>query len=128
MYFLNFSVKFPLLIALGIAFIDALPILGSGTAMVPWGVVSALNGDFKLGVAIIVLWIVMSVVRQFIEPKIVSGNIGIHPIFTIAAMYTGFKFMGVIGLFIGPIVLIILKNIFSRFLDGGVMKVIFDIK
>ena len=70
----------------------------------------------------------MSVVRQFIEPKIVSGNIGIHPIFTIAAMYTGFKFMGVIGLFIGPIVLIILKNIFSRFLDGGVMKVIFDIK
>lgn len=128
LYFLNFSVKFPLLIALGIAFVDALPILGSGTAMVPWGVVSALNGDFKLGVAIIVLWIVMSVVRQFIEPKIVSGNIGIHPIFTIAAMYTGFKFMGVIGLFIGPIVLIILKNIFSRFLDGGVMKVIFDIK
>ena len=70
----------------------------------------------------------MSIVRQFIEPRIVSGNIGIHPIFTIAAMYTGFRFIGVVGLFAGPIVLIIIKNIFSRFLDGGVMKVIFDTK
>jgi predicted PurR-regulated permease PerM len=61
-----------LIIALGIAFVDALPILGSGTVMVPWGIISALNGNLRLGIAIIVLWIIMSVVRQFIEPKIVS--------------------------------------------------------
>lgn len=96
LYFMGMNVGFPLIIALGIAFIDALPILGSGTVMVPWGIASSLNGDLKLGISIIVLWIIMSVVRQFIEPKIVSGNIGIHPIFTVAAMYTGFKFMGVI--------------------------------
>ena len=119
---------FPLITAIGIAFVDALPILGSGTIMVPWGILSGLNGDLTLGISIIILWIIMSMVRQFIEPKIVSGNIGIHPIFTIAAMYTGFKFMGILGMFVGPIVLIILKNVFSNFLDGGIIKTIFNLK
>lgn len=131
LYIINFSIEnigYPLLIALGIGFVDALPILGSGTVMVPWAVISALNGKLNLGIAIVVLWIIMSVVRQFIEPRIVSGNIGIHPIFTIAAMYTGFKLIGVIGMFVGPIVLIILKNIFSNFIDGGVIKTIFDLE
>ena len=67
----------------------------------------------------------MSVVRQFIEPRVVSKHIGIHPIFTLIAMYTGFKFIGVMGMLIGPIVLIILKNIFSTMIDKGVGKAIF---
>lgn len=128
LYFFGLNVGFPLIIALGIAFVDALPILGSGTIMVPWGIFASLNGDYTLGISVVILWIIMSVIRQFIEPKIVSGNIGIHPIFTIIAMYTGFKFIGVIGMFIGPIVLIILKNIFSKFLDGGILKRLFDLK
>ena len=70
--FLGFNVGFPLLIALGIGFVDALPILGSGAVMVPWAVISALNGDLKLGIAIVILWIIMSIVRQILEPKIVS--------------------------------------------------------
>lgn len=126
-YFMGMNVGFPLIIAIAIAFVDALPILGSGTVMVPWGIFSGLNGDIKLGISIITLWIIMSITRQFIEPKIVSGNIGIHPIFTIIAMYTGFKFIGVIGMFVGPIVLIILKNVFSKFLDGGIIKTIFGL-
>lgn len=124
--FIKLNVEYPLLIALAIGFVDALPILGSGTVMVPWGIISALNGDLKLGMAIILLWIIMSVVRQFIEPRIVSKQIGIHPIFTLIAMYTGFKFMGVIGMIIGPIILIIFKNIFATFIDNGVIKSIFD--
>ena len=70
--FLGMNVGYPLLIALGIGFIDALPILGSGTAMVPWAIISALNGDLKLGISIIALWIIMSITRQFLEPRIVS--------------------------------------------------------
>ena len=112
----------------GIAFVDALPILGSGAVMVPWGIISGLNGDLKLGISIIILWIIMSVIRQFIEPKIVSSKIGIHPIFTIISMYTGFKILGIIGMFVGPIVLIILKNIFSKLLDEGIVKTIFNLK
>lgn len=122
---IGMNVKYPLLIALGIGFVDALPILGSGSVMVPWAIISALNGDLKLGIAIIILWIIMSLVRQFLEPKIVSGKIGIHPIFTLIAMYTGFKVIGVMGMLVGPIVLIILKSIFATVLDEGVSKSLF---
>ena len=114
--------------ALFIGFVDALPILGSGTVMIPWAVISALNGDLSLGIAIVTLFIIMSVVRQFLEPKLVSKNIGVHPIFTLIAMYTGFKITGVIGLLLGPIVLIIIKNIFANLIDQGVFKTIFDKK
>ena len=125
MHFAGLDVGFPLLIALGIGFVDALPILGSGTVMIPWAIISGLNGELTLGISIMVLLIIMSVTRQLIEPKIVSGNIGIHPIFTIIAMYTGFKFIGVLGMFIGPILLIIFKNIFSDFIDNGIIKSFF---
>ena len=111
---------------ISVGFVDALPILGSGTAMVPWAVICALNGDIKLGIAILILWIIMSITRQFLEPKLVSKNIGVHPIFTLIAMYTGFRFIGVIGMLIGPIALIVLKNIFATFIDGGVIKTILD--
>lgn len=123
---LGLNVEFPLLTALIIGFIDALPILGSGTAMVPWAIVSALNGDMVLGVSILGLWAIMSVVRQILEPKLVSKHIGIHPAFTLIAMYTGYKICGVTGLIVGPILLIIFKNIFAGVLDKGVMKAIFD--
>lgn len=118
--FVGMNVKYPLLIALGIGFVDALPILGSGSVMAPWAVMEALNGDIQLGVAIIVLWIIMSIVRQFLEPKIVSGKIGIHPIFTLIAMYTGFRVIGVMGMLVGPIVLIILKSVFASVLEEGI--------
>ena len=123
---IGMNVKYPLLIALGIGFIDALPILGSGSVMVPWAAISALNGDIKLGISVIVLWIIMSLVRQFLEPKIVSGKIGIHPIFTIIAMYTGFRIIGIMGMLVGPIVLIILKNIFATTLEQGLTRSIIE--
>ena len=124
--FLGLNIAYPLLAALGIGFVDALPIFGSGTVMVPWAVISAMNGDITLSIGLLVIWIIMSVVRQIAQPRIVSHHIGIHPIFTLIAMYTGFKLTGVIGLFIGPIVLIILKNIFATMIDKGVGKAIFD--
>ncbi len=123
---LGFNVKYPLLVALGIGFVDALPILGSGTVMVPWAIIEACKGDIHLGIAILVLWIIMTVVRQIIEPKIVGGQIGIHPIFTIIAMYTGVKFCGLAGLFVGPIVLIILRDVFETTIDKGVVKSIVE--
>lgn len=93
--FIGFNVPYPFLSALGIGFVDALPILGSGTVMVPWAIISALNGDIKLGIAIIIIFAIILIARQLIEPRVVSGQIGIHPIFTLIAMYTGFKIMGV---------------------------------
>ena len=124
--FIGLNIKFPLVAALGIGFVDALPIFGSGTVMLPWAVVSSINGDFNLGISIFILWIIISITRQIIEPKIISGQIGIHPIFTIISMYTGFRIVGVGGMLIGPIVLIILKNVFATLIDDGVFKSIFE--
>lgn len=124
--FLKFNIQYPLLMALFIGFVDALPILGSGSVMIPWAIISGLNGDLSLGVALITLLLIMSIVRQFLEPKLVSKNIGVHPIFTLIAMYTGFKITGVVGLLIGPIILIIGKNIFANLIDQGVFKTIFE--
>ena len=119
---IGLNVEYPLLAALGIGFVDALPILGSGTVMIPWAIISAVNGDLQLGIAIFVLYVIILVVHQLLEPKIVSNNLGIHPIFTLIAMYTGFKLSGIIGLFIGPIILIILQNVFETMIDNGIVK------
>lgn len=99
---------------------------GSGTVMIPWAIISALNGDLPLGIGLIILYAIILIARQVIEPKLVSSHIGIHPIFTLIAMYTGFKITGLIGLFVGPIILIILKNIFSTLIDDGIVKSILD--
>lgn len=126
--FLNFNINYPLISALGVAFVDALPIVGSGTVMIPWAVISAMNGNLKLAISLLVLYVTIIVAKQILEPKIISSQIGIHPIFTLIAMYTGFKLIGVIGMFIGPIILIILKNIFGNLIDNGVIKTILDRK
>ena len=96
--------------------------------MIPWAIIAAVNGDLKLGIALFILYVIVLVVHQLLEPKIVSGNIGIHPIFTLLAMYTGFRISGVLGLFIGPIVLIILQNVFETMIDNGIVKSLLDRK
>ena len=120
------NVAYPLLAALGIAFVDALPIFGSAAAIIPWAIISACNGNLTLAIALLVLLGIMGIVRQTLEPKIVAGQIGIHPIFTLIAMYTGFRFIGVIGMLLGPVILIILKNVFGAMIDKGVAKSIFE--
>ncbi len=120
------NVGYPLLIALLIAFADILPIVGSGTVIVPWSIISAMQGDINLAMALFILFVVISVVRQLLEPKVVSNQIGIHPIFTLIAMYTGYKLIGIMGMLIGPIIIIILKPIFETLIDKGIVKTIFD--
>ena len=123
---IGLKVEYPLLSAIGIGFVDALPILGSGTVIIPWAIISSINGDIKLAIALIILYVIISIVRQILEPKIVSNKIGVHPIFTLIAMYTGFKLVGLLGLFIGPIVLIILQNVFETTIDNGIVKTLFN--
>lgn len=125
-YLMGMNVGYPLLMALFIGFVDALPILGSGTVMVPWSLILFLNQEYSVAFSILGLYVFTSAVRQFLEPKIVSSKIGVHPIFTLIAMYTGFKLMGVMGMLIGPIVLIILKNIFENTIDRGIVKSILE--
>lgn len=94
--------------------------------IIPWSVISFASNNKALGFSLLGLYIFTLFVKQLLEPKIVSSNIGIHPIYTLISMYTGFKFLGILGLLAGPIVLIILKNIFSNVIDKGIVNSVID--
>ena len=126
LFFLEFNVSYPLLISIVICLIDALPILGAGAVLLPWAGISFILGDIKLGIALILIYLLVLSVRQMLEPKLISQNIGVHPLVTLISMYSGFKFFGVMGFLIGPVVMIILKNVFSTALEIGFFRDIFS--
>lgn len=97
------------LISLGVAIVDILPVLGSGTILIPWGIISLFMGNVGLGVGIIIIYAIISVLRQFIEPRLVAGQLGLPPIATLMGMYIGLKLFGVLGMFILPFTITILK-------------------
>ena len=123
--FLKFNLPYPLIFSIVICIIDALPILGAGAVLLPWSLISFVTGEINLGLALLVIYFLVLSVRQMLEPKLISQNLGVHPLVTLISMYSGFKFFGVIGFLIGPVVMIILKNVFSRELEIGFFREIF---
>lgn len=103
------SVQYAFLLAVLISFIDVLPVLGCGTVLVPWSVVAFLMRDFKRGIGLLVLWLVISLVHQFLEPRVVGGSLGIHPILTLVSMYVGYRIFGFVGIIAAPIVAILIR-------------------
>ncbi len=91
------------------ALVDIFPVLGTGTVMVPWAVISFFNGNYGLGIGLIVLYAAVTVIRQILEPKLVSMNVGMHPVITLMGMYLGVQLFGVIGIFGLPITFFLLK-------------------
>ncbi len=102
------GVEYALILALIVSLIDILPILGVGTVLLPWGVYSIFTADYRLGIGLLLLYAVIWVVRQFLEPKIVSDQIGMHPLLTLLAMYIGLKAVGFWGMFLFPMTLLII--------------------
>ena len=108
-------VRYVVLIALGIAFLDFLPFFGTGTVMIPWALVKIFNGDYKMAVGLLITWGVGQLVRQIIQPKIVGDSIGVEPLPTLILLYLGFRFGGVLGMIIAvPVGLI-----FFSLYEGG---------
>jgi sporulation integral membrane protein YtvI len=101
------DVKFAMAIALLIIIVDILPILGTGSVLIPWAIYSMVTGYSFLGVGLIVLFLVITIFRRMIEPKILGDSIGIGALSTLISLYVGFKLVGMIGLFLGPIVVIV---------------------
>ncbi len=96
------------LISLCIAVFDALPVFGSGAILMPWAIYSMIIGDYSTGMGLLTIYGIIFLARQMIEPRILSGQIGLYSLVTIMAMYAGYKVIGVLGLIIGPISIIIL--------------------
>lgn len=113
--FLGFSflkVRYALLLAFFTAIVDAFPILGTGAVLVPGAIVYFLAGNPMTGWGMLVLYGVAVLTRQLCEPKIIGDKLGIHPLATIFSIYAGLKLFGFWGLILGPIVSILVKNIF----------------
>ncbi len=104
-----FQSNYIIMIAVVTAIIDIVPVLGTGTVLIPWAVYSFITGSFGLGIGLVVIYAAITVIRQVIEPKLVAGQLGLSPIVTIAALYFGLKIFGVLGMLITPILVIMLK-------------------
>lgn len=98
-----------LTIAVIIAVFDILPVLGTGTFMIPWAAYSLITGKFSLAVGLFIIYAVIYLVRQVIEPKIVGGTVGLPAFLTLMGMYIGSQLFGFIGIFLLPILMIIVK-------------------
>lgn len=102
------DVKYALAIGLLIIVVDILPILGTGSVFVPWALYEwIVKNDVKQGVGLLILFLVIMVFRRVIEPKILGDAVGIGPLSTLVSMFIGFELIGMIGLILGPIVIII---------------------
>ncbi|MCM1544300.1 MAG: sporulation integral membrane protein YtvI [Ruminococcus sp.] len=113
-----FDSSYIILIAAATAIVDILPVLGTGTVLVPWAIYSFIMGNVGMGIGLIVIYAAISIIRQVIEPKLVAGQLGLSPIVTIAALYFGLKLFGVLGMFITPLLVIMLKLLN----DEGIVK------
>ena len=96
-------------IAILTAIIDIVPVLGTGTVLIPWAVISLLNANYPLAIGLIVMYACITVIRQIIEPKLVAAQLGIPAFLTIVSMFIGSQIFGVIGIFILPITIVMLK-------------------
>jgi sporulation integral membrane protein YtvI len=103
-------VNYAFIIAIIIAIVDVLPILGTGTVLIPWALFAFFSSDIRLGVGLLVLYGVTLIVRQLVEPKIVGSTLGIHPLLTLASVYIGLELIGFVGIFAGPMVALFVKE------------------
>lgn len=102
-------VDYAVLIALVVAVLDILPVIGTGTILIPWGIIEIIKGNYTLGAGILVLCAIISVVREIIEPRIVGSRLGLSPLLSLVLMYCGLKLFGVLGMFVVPLTMIYLK-------------------
>ncbi|PYI57167.1 sporulation integral membrane protein YtvI [Paenibacillus flagellatus] len=103
-------VEYPLAVALLIVIVDVLPILGTGSVIVPWAAFVFVKGETTLALGLLALFVVITIFRRIVEPKILGDSIGLGALPTLVGIYIGFKLMGVVGLFLGPIVIMIYKE------------------
>lgn len=101
----------PILIAFLISVFDILPVLGTGGIMIPWTIITAIQGNIPMALALLVLYLIITVIRNILEPKIVGSQIGLHPVVTLISMFVGAQLFGVIGLFGFPITLSLLRHL-----------------
>lgn len=120
--FLLIRQPYALLLALGFAVLDFIPLIGSGTVMVPWAVIDLLTGNFRHAVGLMAVWGVICLFRRLGEPKILGNQTGLSPLTSLVSVYVGMKVAKVGGMILGPVVCLVVRNI----LRSGVLDDLLD--
>lgn len=105
------DVPHPILISLGISILDILPIVGSGIVMVPWAIISFIVGNNQLGISLAIVYAILIIIRQIIEPRILGKEIGIRPLYTFIATILGSMILGPIGVILGPLIAVVINSV-----------------
>ena len=103
--------KYAVLLALLLAVMDFIPIIGAGTAMLPWAVISFFTHDVRPAVELLVIWGIIALFRRLGEPKVVGNQTGLSPILSLLSIYMGMRLGGVAGMILGPVVFLVIINI-----------------
>lgn len=104
-------VDYAITIALIAGIVDILPYLGTGVVFVPWIIYEIIANDMGMAIGLGVLYVIVLVQRQIMEPKILSSNIGLDPLATLIALFVGFKTIGFLGLIVGPVTLVVITTL-----------------
>lgn len=118
--FLVTGQQYSLLLAFALSVLDFIPLLGAGTAMIPWAVFSLLTHNYSTAISVAVIWGIIALYRRFAEPKIVGDQTGLSPILSLISIYVGMKLGGVLGMILGPIVVLVLINLGKTGMFSGV--------
>ena len=102
-----------LLLAFLFAILDFIPIIGAGTVMVPWAVVCVCTGDYMSAIQLMVIWGVICLFRRLAEPKILGSQTGLSPILSLVGIYVGMRAGGVLGMIVGPLLLLVVINLWK---------------
>ncbi len=116
------GVRYFVLIAFLISFLDFLPFFGTGTAMIPWGIYKFLMGDYKMAILLIAIYAVTQLVRQLLQPKLVADSVGMNPLVTLLLLYIGYRIGSVLGMILAVPVGMVLINM----LQAGAFDYILD--
>lgn len=119
------QIRFSILLAIAIAFLDFLPFFGTGTALIPWAIYKFLVGDYKMVATLVILYGVTQLVRQLIQPKLVGDSMGLNPLYTLFLLYLGYRVGSILGMIFAVPVGLILLNLYQA---GAFDYILDDVK
>ncbi len=112
--FLVLGIDYAVLLAFVVALLDALPLIGVGTILVPFSIYHVFFGKFSLGIGLIILFVAHEILREFIEPKIIGRHLGLHPIISLILLYVGYFAFGLLGLLLIPLLSVIINTLMNK--------------
>lgn len=115
--------EYAIVMSLVVVVVDLLPILGTGSVLVPWAIYFIVVGNVPQGVGLIILFLFITIFRKIVEPKLIGASIGLSPLLTLISLYVGFELMGILGMILGPILAIV----FLALKESGMIKFSFKV-